>query len=115
MTLLGEFLYNLFMSRVEVSPYDAYKEFKRALEEGYEPVGREYRRPSRASYRNVRRYFAWYRKLGLIEFSREEPSSREGLKPKRYYRITEKGRMRPDLWANPMEAIYGESWRARKH
>lgn len=63
------------------------------------------------SYQNFRNYIYWLRKLGLIEFVREEPSDNPVLvHPRRYYKLTKKGRERPGLFLNPRRALYPRSY-----
>ena len=68
-----------------------------------------------ATYENFRKYFDHLIKLGLVEFSREEPmefvpaggellSIRNGEvvpSTRRYYKLTDKGRGEEDMWLNP--------------
>jgi len=66
------------------------------------------------SYQNFRNYIFWLSRLGLIEFVREEPAEKK--KPitplnRRYYRLTEKGRRRPDLFINPRRLLYSASYK----
>ena len=62
-------------------------------------------------YQNLRNYMYWLRRLGLIEYVRSEPSSNPHLKhPRRYYRLTRKGRERRELFNNPRRHLYRESW-----
>jgi len=63
------------------------------------------------TYQNFRNYIWWLRKLGLIEFSREKPSKIPGLQPRRYYKLSSKGKEKPDLFCNPRRDLYPKSWK----
>jgi len=120
MTLLGEFLYNMLLEAGDkgISPYDAYKEFKKALKEGLETriPSRVVRRPSRVSYQTVLNYFFWYRKLGLIEKAREETPLRPWLLPKKnYYRMVEGAEAKLEQFLDPRTFLYPETHPFRKH
>lgn len=66
-------------------------------------------------YANLRNYIYWLSRLGLVELSREEPSGNPHLKqPRRYYRLTKRGRELPAYaaeWANPRRRLYPSSWK----
>jgi hypothetical protein len=91
-------------------PYEVFKALKERLaEEGYPKRGMTW-----GSYQNIRNYFYWFSKLGLIEPVAESPSEKPHLKNRRYYRVTEKGLRTPPEspeWRNPIRALYPESWR----
>lgn len=58
------------------------------------------------SYQSVARYFYILRKLGLIEFVREEPSNSRF--PRKYFRIVP-GREDDPAWLHPQEELYPET------
>lgn len=62
------------------------------------------------SYQSFRNHIFWLRKLGLIEFVREEPSSNPHFQPRRYYRIVE-GKEDAEGWINPRKKLYPQSWK----
>ena len=76
----------------EGNPYWFYKCFKKV-------------KPS-TSYNNVRRYFYFLKKLGLIEPVRKEPS-KHGM-PKTYYRIVP-GMEDDPRWFAPQAELYPET------
>jgi hypothetical protein len=81
---------------------------ERLLEEGYPKRGMMW-----GSYQNMRNYFYWLEKLGLIEFVEETPGSNPLMKSRRLYRLTPKGLALPPEsteWTNPRRALYPESW-----
>lgn len=104
--VLGLFIRDYLLTRGEAYPYEVYRAYKEA-------VSATGRRP-RASYQNVRNYFFWLSRLGLIEPSRAEPPSNPDLKePRRYYRLTAKGLATPPTaleWVNPRRILYRESY-----
>ncbi|MCX6010896.1 MAG: hypothetical protein NT134_01320 [Chloroflexi bacterium] len=64
-------------------------------------------------YHSFVNYFSTIQKLGWVEETgREEPSAFQDHyppgPPRRYFRLTEKGKSTPDyLWADPRKALYG--------
>ena len=102
----GVFIREYLIRNEEANPYEVFKELRKTVLELRYPN----RRPT---YQSVRNYFYWLEKLGLIEFSREGPPPKPNLIPKRYYKLTEKGRKTPANaleWSNPRRALYPESW-----
>jgi DNA-binding PadR family transcriptional regulator len=62
------------------------------------------------SYQSFRTYFWRLRRLGLIEFVRDEPSGNPFLKaPRKYYRIVP-GKENDEGWINPFRSIYLETY-----
>jgi len=65
-------------------------------------------------YHSFQRYFHWLKQLGWVEFTgEEEKSSIQGYypdaPPRKYYRLTLKGREAPDYqWSNPQLTLYPE-------
>jgi hypothetical protein len=71
----------------------------------------------KARYHSFQRYFHWLKQLGWVEFAgREEKSSVQEVMPdypeappRRYYRLTKKGKEAPDYeWSNPQLTLYPE-------
>ena len=104
----GLFIYNYLLEHEEAYISQIYRAFKR--EKGSFTNWKN--RPLKTgSYQNFRNYIWWLRKLGLIEFSREEPSSIPSLQDRRYYRLSSRGRKKQDLFSNPGRDLYLESWK----
>jgi len=59
------------------------------------------------SYQNFRNYIYILARLGLIEFTREEPPANPHLANRKYYKLTKKGREKPHLFTNPRKTLYG--------
>ncbi len=68
-------------------------------------------------YHSFQRYFHWLKQLGWVEPSgKEEKSSVQEVMPdypeappRRYYRLTQKGKEAPDYqWSNPQRTLYPE-------
>jgi DNA-binding PadR family transcriptional regulator len=68
-------------------------------------------------YHSFQRYFHWLKQLQWVEFcGREEKSSVQEVMPdypdappRRYYRLTQKGKEAPDYqWSNPQLTLYPE-------
>ncbi|MFH0769084.1 MAG: hypothetical protein V1932_05915, partial [Chloroflexota bacterium] len=71
----------------------------------------------KARYHSFQRYFHWLKQLGWVEATgREEKSSVQEVMPnypqappRRYYRLTKKGKEAPDYqWSNPQLTLYPE-------
>jgi hypothetical protein len=71
----------------------------------------------KARYHSFQRYFHWLKQLGWVEpTGREEKSSVQEVMPdypqappRRYYRLTKKGKEAPDYqWSNPQLTLYPE-------
>jgi len=71
----------------------------------------------KARYHSFQRYFHWLKQLGWVEVTgKEEKSSVQEVMPdypeappRRYYRLTKKGREAPDYqWSNPQLTLYPE-------
>lgn len=71
----------------------------------------------KARYHSFQRYFHWLKQLGWVEpTGKEEKSSVQEVMPdypeappRRYYRLTKKGREAPDYeWSNPQLTLYPE-------
>ena len=71
----------------------------------------------KARYHSFQRYFHWLKQLGWVEFTgKEEKSSVQEVMPeypqappRRYYRLTKKGKEAPDYeWSNPQLTLYPE-------
>jgi len=71
----------------------------------------------KARYHSFQRYFHWLKQLGWVEpTGREEKSSVQEVMPdypqappRRYYRLTQKGKEAPDYqWSNPQLTLYPE-------
>ncbi len=71
----------------------------------------------KARYHSFQRYFHWLKQLAWVEATgREEKSSVQEVMPnypeappRRYYRLTKKGREAPDYqWSNPQLTLYPE-------
>jgi hypothetical protein len=71
----------------------------------------------KARYHSFQRYFHWLKQLGWVEFTgKEEQSSVQEVMPdypqappRRYYRLTKKGKEAPDYeWSNPQLTLYPE-------
>lgn len=74
-----------------------------------------------STYSSFSRFFHWFKALKFVELTgREEVSVQRGatdggvlLAPRRYYRITAKGRRAPDeAWADPIGAVHPQ-WKGR--
>jgi hypothetical protein len=65
-------------------------------------------------YHSFQRYFHWLKQLGWVEFTgKEETASMQDYcpeaPPRRYYRLTKKGKNAPDYeWSNPQLILYPE-------
>jgi len=65
-------------------------------------------------YHSFQRYFHWLKQLQWVEFAgKEEPASIQDYyaeaPPRRYYRLTKKGKTAPDYeWSNPQLTLYPE-------
>ena len=110
----GSFIKRFLLKHGEGYPYQVYQELKKIkLELGLNP----------GSYQNIRNYFYWLERLGLIERTRrveveqmkisgETDRRGRGLRPRgrpvyyQYYRLTEKGRREKEAWMNPRKALY---------
>jgi len=105
----GVFIRQYLLEHGEAYPYQVFKALRRFLfPEGY-PVKGFYV----GSYQNIRNYFYWIQRLGLIEPSREEPSLKPFFKNRRYYRLTSKGlKTDPEAleWRSPRRALWPASW-----
>jgi len=71
----------------------------------------------KARYHSFQMYFHWLKQLGWVEFTgKEETSSVQEVMPdypqappRRYYRLTKKGKEAPDYeWSNPQLTLYPE-------
>jgi len=71
----------------------------------------------KARYHSFQRYFHWLKQLGWVEATgKEEKSSVQEVMPdypqappRRYYRLTKKGKETPDYeWSNPQLTLYPE-------
>jgi len=105
----GVFIRFYLEEKKEACPYEVYKALKKVKKLWNLRPG---------SYQSMRNHFFWIRKLGLIEFTREETSQGPPtFKSRRLYSLTEKGR-RPNVndpkWANPRRALYPASWKRRR-
>jgi DNA-binding PadR family transcriptional regulator len=107
--LTGTFVRDYLLAHEKAYPYEVFKALReRLLEEGYPKRGMMW-----GSYQNMRNYFYWLEKLGLIEFVEETPGSNPLMKSRRLYRLTPKGLALPPEsieWTNPRRALYPESW-----
>ena len=110
----GSFIKEFLLKHGAGYPYQVYKELKRIkLELGLKP----------GSYQNIKNYFYWIEKLGLIKKTRkvevrqmkisgEVDRRGRGLRPKgrpvyhQYYRLTGKGKREKEAWINPRKALY---------
>jgi len=99
---VGQFIRSYLMEHGEAYVGELYREFSKG------------RKKHKDTYQSFRNYIYWFKKLGLIEFVRQEPSKNPNLKPRRFYRLTKKGRelspYSPE-WSNPRRALYPGSWR----
>jgi len=105
----SQFIREYLLEHGEAYPYEVFK----ALREVLRSIGLPARGIKWGSYQNMRNYFYWLEKLGLIEPVRTEPSSNPNLQNKIYYRLTRKGiETPPDSleWTNPRRALYPKSW-----
>ena len=103
----GVFIYNYLLEHEEAYVSQIYRAFK---EEKKSLTGWRNRPLKTGSYQSFRNYIWWLHKLGLIEFSREETSTNPVLQPKRYYKLTGKGRKNQYLFFNPRRELYPESY-----
>jgi hypothetical protein len=71
----------------------------------------------KARYHSFQRYFHWLKQLSWVEFTgkEEESAVQETMPdypqapPRRYYRLTQKGKEAPDYqWSNPQLTLYPE-------
>jgi len=60
-------------------------------------------------YSSFRRYFYILKKLGLIEFTREETGENPQLQPRRYYTVVEEFSDLDDAWRKPQVVLYPET------
>ncbi|PMB75049.1 MAG: hypothetical protein C0193_02440 [Candidatus Bathyarchaeota archaeon] len=94
---LGSYIKGYIEKYGEVNPYTIYSLLKHFRAE--------------ESYQNIKNYFWWLTKLGLIEPARKEKAK---IGYKTFYRLTSKGlSLSPDnvMWANPRRALYPKSWK----
>jgi DNA-binding PadR family transcriptional regulator len=107
--MTGVFIRGYLIEHGRAYPYEVFKALREELMEmGYPARGLKW-----GSYQNVRNYFYWLRRLGLIEPEVEVPSENVYMRSRRYYRLTDKGRRTPPtnlVWRNPIRALYPESW-----
>jgi len=120
---LGLFIKDIFLRYGEVYPNQAWTKL-RELRNQFTLTGGPRSSPVRGwgSYQNIKNYFYWLERLGLIERSRRVEVSQtkahrkergSGLRPGgrpiyyQHYRLTEKGRREEDVWRNPRRALYG--------
>lgn len=94
---LGLFIKGILTKEDEVNPYEIYKRIQ-TLKLVHENMPR-----FNYDYQYVRNIFYYLSQLGLITFSRVGASSKPGLEPKRYYRLTPEGRKAENKWFNPLE------------
>jgi DNA-binding PadR family transcriptional regulator len=103
------FIRDYLLEHGRAYPYEVFKALReRLLAEEYPRRGSKW-----GSYQNIRNYFYWLSKLGLIKPVQEVPSDNVYLKNRRYYALTEKGLKTPPTsveWRNPIRALYPESW-----
>ena len=122
---LGLFIKDMFLRYGEVYPNQVWTKL-RELRKKFTLTGEKRRFSERGwgSYQNVRNYFYWLERLGLIERTRKVAVSEakirgevekrgSGLRPRgeevyyRYYRLTSRGRREKNAWINPRKALYG--------
>jgi hypothetical protein len=61
------------------------------------------------NYSSFSKYFHWFLLLGLVERTgRREPAVYDFLKPRVFYRLTEKGRAAERAWADPVKSVHPE-------
>ncbi len=63
----------------------------------------------RWSYANVRQFFYWLKRLGLIHRIRSEPSENPFLLDREIYAVVP-GRIEDPGWVNPRKALYPKSY-----
>ena len=91
----GEFVRNYLLEHKEAYIFEIY----RALNEYKRQFGL-----IRGSYGSFRaNYINKLKKIGAIQFVREEKSSVTEFKNRRYYRITQGFEKRDDIWSNPQK------------
>ena len=90
----GEFIRDFLLRHGEAYPNQVYSAFRK-----------EYKKERYVtSYASFRKYFYILKELGLIEFLREEPSSKGGFS-RRIYRITP-GKEDSEKWLSPQVELY---------
>jgi len=121
---VGLFIKDLLLRYGEVFPNQVWTEM-RELRKKYTLTGEPRVAPKRGwgSYQNIKNYFYWLERLGLIERTKKVEVSEikadrkergSGLRPRgrpvyyQYYRLTEKGRREKEAWLNPRKALYGK-------
>ena len=123
---VGLFIKDLFLRYGEVYPNQAWRKMRK-LRRDFTLTGEPRAFPKRGwgSYQNIKNYFYWLERLGLIERTRrveveqmkvsgEADRRGRGLRPRgrpvyhQYYRLTEKGKREREAWMNPRRALYGE-------
>jgi len=72
---------------------------------------------TKCRYHSFQRYFHWLKQLGWVERTGKEEMSSiqehcEEAPPRRYYRLSRKGKEAPDYeWSNPQLTLYPERGR----
>lgn len=96
------FIRDFLIEHREANPYEIYSELSKVQEQ--EGISKR-----KNLYQNIRNYFYWLRKLGLIHPTRTEPSRNPAFKDKQFYEIV-KRKSRSKHWINPRKALYTESY-----
>jgi len=97
----GEFIRDYLQKEGEAYIHETWMAFQDDL--------REYGLEWWGKYSSFRRYFYILKKLGLIEFTREEPSEKPQLQPRRYYRVVPEYSDLKRAWRKPQVVMYPET------
>jgi len=128
----GLFIKDMLLRYGEVYPNQVWTKL-RELRKNFTLTGEPRAFPKRGwgSYQNIKNYFYWLERLGLIERTRkvevremkisgEVDRRGPGLRPRgrpvyhQYYRLTPKGVTEKEAWINPVKALYPESQRGAR-
>ena len=97
----GLFIRSHLLECGEDYPFNMWRALKEAKKEAKQKVG---------SYQNFRNFISQLLRLGLIKFTREEPSQNPHFQPRRYYTYVPQSIDKVELWRNPRRALYPETW-----